>query len=58
MYTLLVRTQRAAGRAFRLAVLVLGGANAAAGRVAKGPAQPATVAWISDDDPDEGGQAA
>ncbi|WP_445372351.1 hypothetical protein ACH518_06825 [Methylomonas sp. HW2-6] len=58
MYRLLVGKQRAAGRAFWLAVLVIGGANATAGWVATGPAQSVTVAWTSDEDPDAGGQAA
>ena len=58
MYTLIVRIQRAAGRAFWLAVLLLGGAASADSGAAFDRSQPAAVAWIGDDDPDEGGQAA
>ncbi|WP_415880718.1 hypothetical protein [Methylomonas sp. TEB] len=58
MYTLLMRKQRAAGRAFWFAVLLLGGTAAANSGAPDCRSQSAAVAWTGDDDPDEGGQAA
>lgn len=58
MFTPCNYKQRAVGRAFWLAILVLGGATLPVYGPVANPLLQACVAWADDDDPDEGGQLA
>lgn len=58
MHTSFIYRDRAVGRAFWLAILLLAGAAAAYHAGEANQPLPAVLAWGSDEDPDAGGESA